>query len=126
MVVNIYVANLSGETTEDDLREAFRAFGEVESVKLIKDRVSGESRGYGFVLMPSKNEAESAINEMNGKDLKGQAIKVEEGRTKTRVRSGGSRRTGFGGRDGRGRPNGFGGNRGGGRGGGFSRGGRGR
>jgi RNA recognition motif-containing protein len=124
MVVNIYVGNLSGETTEDALREVFGAFGEVESVKLVKDRVSGESRGYGFVLMPSKSEAQSAIKEMNGKDLNGQSLKVEEGRAKTHVAGGRSRRTGLGGRGGGRRPGGFGGGRGGG--GGFSRGGRGR
>ena len=68
--MNIYVGNLSNQTTEDDLRQAFEAFGQVESVNIIKDRFSGESRGFGFVEIPSKQEAQKAIEEMNGKDLK--------------------------------------------------------
>lgn len=112
--MNIYVGNLSLETSEDDLREAFAVFGQVRSVNIVRDRDGGESRGFGFVTMPSEKEAKSAINEMNGKDVKGQTIKVEEGRTKTRVLGGGGRggrfggsgrgsgRSGFGGSGGRG------------------------
>ncbi len=72
--MNIYVGNLSHQTTEDDLRQAFEAFGQVESVNIIKDRFSGESRGFGFVEIASKQEAQKAIEEMNGKDLMGRAV----------------------------------------------------
>lgn len=83
--MNIFVGNLSHETTEEDLRQAFAAFGQVRSVNIVRHKVTGESRGFGFVTMPIKNEAQTAINEMNGKDLKGQAIRVEEGRMKTNL-----------------------------------------
>jgi len=112
--VNIYVGNLSHETNEDSLREAFEAFGQVESVNIIKDRFSGESRGFGFVEMPSKQEAEKAIEEMNGKDLNGRAVNVNEARPKTDRRNGG----GGGGRGGYGGGGGGRGGRGGSRGGG--------
>ena len=108
--MNIYVGNLSNQATEDDLRQAFEAFGQVESVNIIKDRFSGESRGFGFVEMPSKSEAQKAIEEMNGKDLMGRAVNVNEARPKTNRRDsrgggggGGSRRGGFGGSRGGGR-----------------------
>ncbi len=92
--MNIYVGNLSSETTEDELRQAFEAFGQVESVNLIKDRFTGESRGFGFVEMPSKDEAQKAIDEMNGTDLKGRTLNVNEARPKA-DRGGG--RGGYGG-----------------------------
>jgi len=116
--VNIYVGNLSSQTTEDDLRQAFEVFGQVESVNIIKDRFSGESRGFGFVEIPSKQEAQKAIEEMNGKDLMGRAVNVNEARPKTDRggRGGGGR--GGGGRGGGGRG---GGSRGGGGGGGGRR-----
>ena len=112
--MNIYVGNLSGEATEDDLRQAFEAFGQVESVNLIKDKFTGEPRGFGFIEMPSKNEAQKAIDELNGTDLKGRTVNVNEARPKTDRRGGGGgRRGGFdsrrGGGGGRG---GFGGGRG--------------
>lgn len=118
--MNIYVGNLSHETNEDSLREAFEAFGQVESVNIIKDRFSGESRGFGFVEMPSKQEAEKAIEEMNGKDLNGRAVSVNEARPKNDSRGGGGGRGGYGGggRGGRGGGGGRGGSRGGGGGGG--------
>lgn len=124
--MNIYVGNLSHETNEDSLREAFEAFGQVESVNIIKDRFSGESRGFGFVEMPSKQEAEKAIEEMNGKDLNGRAVSVNEARPKNDSRGGGGGRGGYGGggRGGRG-GGGGGGGRGGSRGGGGGGGGRG-
>jgi len=98
--MNIYAGNLSRETTEDDLREAFEAFGQVSTATIIQDRFSGESRGFGFVEMPSKDEAQTAIAEMNGKDLKGRAITVNEARPKTERGGGGGGRKqgGFGGR----------------------------
>jgi len=87
--MNIYVGNLAREVTEDDLREAFAVFGQVNTATVIKDRFSGESRGFGFVEMPSKNEAQTAIDEMNDKDLKGRTINVNEARPKTNRGGGG-------------------------------------
>jgi RNA recognition motif-containing protein len=92
--MNIYVGNLSGEIGDDDLREAFEAFGQVASVAVIKDKFSGESRGFGFVEMPSKDEAKSAIEGLNGKDLKGQSLNVNEARPRNESRGG---RGGYGG-----------------------------
>jgi len=115
--VNIYVGNLSRQTTEDDLRQAFEVFGQVQSVNIIKDRFSGESRGFGFVEIPSKQEAQKAIEEMNGKELMGRAVNVNEARPRTNRRDSRGGR-GVGGRGGRG---GRGGHGGGGRGGGGGR-----
>jgi RNA recognition motif-containing protein len=98
--MNIYVGNLSRETTEDDLRKAFEDFGQVESINIIKDRFTGESRGFGFVEMPSRAEAQSAIDGMNGKDLMGRAVNVNEARPRAERRGGGG--GGRGGRGGRG------------------------
>jgi RNA recognition motif-containing protein len=96
--MNIYVGNLSFTTSEADLKEAFLAFGEVQSCNIIKDKFSGESRGFGFVEMPNKEEAEKAMAMLNGKDLKGRALKINEAKPRTdRPRSGG----GFGGGRGR-------------------------
>jgi len=92
--MNIYVGNLSFEVTEQDLQQAFEAFGQVESVNIIKDRFSGESKGFGFVEIPAKGEAESAINDLNGKELKGRALKVSEARPRSEGREGGGRRGG--------------------------------
>ncbi|MEE9167481.1 MAG: RNA-binding protein [Candidatus Neomarinimicrobiota bacterium] len=90
--MNIYVANFSYGVTEDDLREAFETYGRVESVNIIKDKFSGESRGFGFVEMPTKAEAESAITGLNGQDLKGRTLNVNEARPRTEHRRGGRRR----------------------------------
>ena len=110
--MNIYIGNLSRQTTEDDLRQAFEAFGQVESVNIVKDRLSGESRGFGFVSMSAKDEAQKAVEEMTGKDFMGHTINVEEGRPKVnRYPMGGRGRRG--GSDGRERRNGFDGGRGG-------------
>jgi RNA recognition motif-containing protein len=92
--MNIYVGNLSYEATEEDLQQAFEAFGQVESVKIIKDRYSGESRGFGFVEMPAKAEANSAIEGLNGKELKGQMLTVNEARPRSQRRGGGGRQGG--------------------------------
>jgi RNA recognition motif-containing protein len=105
--MNIYVGNLSRETTEDDLRQAFAAFGQVESASVVKDKFTGESRGFGFVEMPSKAEAQAAIADMNGKDLMGRALNVNEARPRTE-RGG---RGGGGGGGGRGGYGGGGGGR---------------
>lgn len=78
--MNIYVGNLSREVTEEDLQNTFEAFGQVESAKIIMDRFSGESRGFAFIEMPAKAEAESAINDLNGKDLKGKTLVVNQAR----------------------------------------------
>jgi len=107
--MNIYVGNLSHETTEDDLRQAFEAFGQVISVKIVRSRSTGESAGFGFVGMPVSEECQTAISEMNGKDLKGQSIKAEEGRAKTSYQTSRGRPDGSD----RGRGRGGGGNRGG-------------
>jgi len=113
--MNIYVGNLSLETTEDDLRQAFEAFGQVISVKIVRGRATGESAGFGFVGMPISDEGQTAISEMNGKDLKGHTIKVEEGRTKANYRSSRGRQGSSGdARGGGGRRGGFGDARGGG------------
>jgi RNA recognition motif-containing protein len=75
--MNIYIGNLSFTTTEDTLRALFEEFGNIESVKLIKDRFSGRTKGYGFIEMPSNSEADQAIKALNGKRLEGQNIKVK-------------------------------------------------
>ncbi len=103
--MNIYVGNLSREVTETDLREAFEAFGQVSSVKIITDRYSGESRGFGFVEMPTKTDAESAIGGLNDKELKGRTLNVNEARPRPQGRRGGGGRGG-GSRGGRGRSGG--------------------
>jgi RNA recognition motif-containing protein len=112
--MKIYVGNLSHETTEDDLREAFEAFGQVISVKIVRSRSTGESARFGFVGMPISDEGQTAISEMNGKDLKGQSIKVEEGRMKTNYQTSSGREDGSDrGRGGDGKRGGFGSGRGG-------------
>ena len=102
--MNIYVGNLSRDLTESDLREAFAAFGEVSSASIIKDKFSGETRGFGFVEMPNKEEADKAIASLNGRDLKGRTATVNEARPRTdKPRTGGfgggrgGSRGGFGG-----------------------------
>ncbi len=76
--MNIYVGNLAQDVTEDDLRGVFEEFGQVQTINIIKDRFSGESKGFGFVEMPSNDEAKAAIEQANGAELKGKAIKVNE------------------------------------------------
>ncbi len=94
--MNIYIGNLARDVSEDDLRQAFEAFGQVASVSLIKDKFSGEPRGFGFVEMSSNKEAQSAIDGLNGKDLKGQTLNVNEARPRSDNRGGGG--SGAGGR----------------------------
>jgi len=112
--VNMYVGNLSREVTEDELRKAFEAFGQVTTVSIIKDRYSGESRGFGFVEMSTKTEAQAAINGLNGTSLKERTLSVSEARPRTE----GGGRGGGGGGYGRGGGGGGGYGRGGGGGGG--------
>ena len=96
--MNIYVGNLSPDITEDDLREAFKGFGEVTSANIIKDKFSGGSRGFGFVEMPVKAEAQAAIGGLNDKAIKGQPLRVSEARPRREERgSGGSGGSGGGG-----------------------------
>jgi len=92
--MNIYVGNLSYEATEDDLRQAFEAFGQVASATIIKDKFSGRSKGFGFVEMPTDSEAQSAIGELNGKEVKGRALNVNEARPRTDRPRGGGRQGG--------------------------------
>ena len=87
--MNIYVGNLPGEISEEDLREAFEAFGKVASVTIIKDKSSGESRGFGFVEMPAKAEAQSAMTGLEGKEVKGRTLKVNEARPRSESPRGG-------------------------------------
>ena len=102
--MNIYVGNLSRDVTEEDLRGAFEAFGEVATVNVITDKFSGEPRGFAFVEMPAQTEAESAISDLNGKELKGRELNVNEARPRSEGRRGGG--PGGGGRGGGGGPGG--------------------
>ena len=83
-VMNIYVGNLSYQMSESELRDAFAAFGEVSSVKILMDRETGRSRGFGFVEMPNQGEAETAITQLNGKDVGGRALRINEARPRER------------------------------------------
>lgn len=118
--MNIYVGNLPRQASEDDLRPLFEPFGKIMSVNVIKDKFSNESKGFGFVEMSKKSEGQAAIEALNGKDLMGQALTVNEARPKS---EGGPRRSGGGGGYGGGNRGFGGGNRGGG--GGYGGGGRG-
>ncbi len=121
--MKIYVGNLSYNVTEEDLRQALEAFGPVNSATIIKDKTSGQSKGFGFVEMTAEADGKSAIEELNGKELKGRAIVVNEARPRPEGSGGsrGGRGGGGGGRGGqgggRGGQGGPGGGRSGGRGG---------
>ena len=78
--MDIYAGNLSNDVTEDDLRQAFEAFGEVTSVRIIKDMYTGHSKGFGFIEMPNNDQADHAMIELNGKALQGKIIRVDEAR----------------------------------------------
>jgi RNA recognition motif-containing protein len=98
--MNLYVGNLLFNVSESDLKSAFEQFGQVTEVRLIMDKFSGKSKGFGFIEMPSKDEAEKAIEEMNGKEFMGRTLNVNVAKPKTDRRGGGGR-GGFGGnRDG--------------------------
>ncbi len=89
--MNIFVGNLSHDVTEDDLRQAFEAFGQVKSVKVIKDLFSGTSKGFAFVEMQARAEAQAAITGLNSKELKGRALNVNEARPRPEGGRGGGR-----------------------------------
>ena len=89
--MNIYVGNMSFETTEDQLREAFEGFGEVSSVRVITDRDSGRPKGFAFVEMSTQGEATAAISGLNGKEVNGRALNVNEAKPKN---DGGGNRSG--------------------------------
>jgi RNA recognition motif-containing protein len=89
--MNIFIGNLSRGVSEEDLRKEFEAYGKVDSVNIIKDKYTGESRGFGFVEMPNDREARAAIEGLNGKELKGRAINVNQAHPK-RERRGGRQR----------------------------------
>lgn len=89
--MHIFVGNLTRETTEDDLRSAFGQFGEVSAVNILKDHLSGESRGFGFVEMPEVDAAQAAIARLNTAELKGRPLTVSEARAR-RGRYPGTRR----------------------------------
>jgi RNA recognition motif-containing protein len=108
-VMKIYVGNLAFDVTEDELSAEFGTFGKVESVAIPTDRISGRPRGFAFVDMPSRSEAEAAITGLNGKTFKDRTIVVNESRPRADNRGGssyGNRRGGYGG-------GGYGGGRGG-------------
>jgi cold-inducible RNA-binding protein len=114
--MNIFVGNLSFQTTQDELHSAFAQYGNVDRVNIVTDRDTGQARGFAFVEMPDQREAETAISQLNGAELNGRAMNVNEARPKPAGGGGG----GFGGGRGRG-AGGGGGNRGGGGGGGRGR-----
>jgi RNA recognition motif-containing protein len=99
--MNLYVGNLSYRMTEDQLRQIFEEFGQVTSCTIIKDKVTGQSKGFGFLEMPERSEAEAAINGLNGREIQGRKLNVNEARP----------RTGGGGGAGRGRESHGGGDR---------------
>ncbi|MBU0996063.1 MAG: RNA-binding protein [Proteobacteria bacterium] len=122
--MKIYAGNLSYETTEEELKAAFEEYGQIESIVIIKDRMSGRSKGFGFVEFSTRSEGQAAIDSLNGKELGGKTITVNEARPKTDSRGGSGggggrsnqRRSGGGGGGSRG--GGYGGGGGGGYGGG--------
>ena len=81
--MNIYVGNLSRQAVENDLRTIFSEFGEVKSIKIIKDNISGESRGFAFVEMPELAQATLAVREINAYELDGRRLKVNEAKPRT-------------------------------------------
>jgi RNA recognition motif-containing protein len=80
--MNIYIGNLSFETTEEELRQAFEGFGEVSSVNIIKDKYTGDPRGFAFVEMSNQGEATAAISGLNEQEMNGRTLKVNEARAR--------------------------------------------
>jgi RNA recognition motif-containing protein len=81
--MNIYVGNIAFSMTEDDLRQAFEAYGEVSRATILKDKMTNRSRGFGFVEMPNQEEGQKAVQELNGKEMNGRALNVSEARPRT-------------------------------------------
>src|SRR5438105_6365352 len=115
MSTKLYVGNLAFQTTSQELQELFAQAGTVESASVVEDRDTGRSRGFAFVEMSTKEEATAAIDQFNGKELSGRALKVNEAKPRENRSGGGGGRGGFGGS----RGGGYGGNRGGGGGGNY-------
>ena len=102
--MDIYVGNLAYKSTDEDLRTLFAQYGEVTSARVVVDRASGRSKGFGFVEMPNREEAQKAIDAINGNDFQGRALRVNESQPKPREERRGGRggfggRGGYGGRD---------------------------
>jgi RNA recognition motif-containing protein len=91
--MNIYVGNLAYSVTEEDLKKAFEAFGQVASASVIRDQYSNQSKGFGFIEMPESSEAKAAISVLNGKELNGRSLNVNEAKPRADRNRGG----GFGG-----------------------------
>ncbi|MCZ6676610.1 MAG: RNA-binding protein [Candidatus Poribacteria bacterium] len=98
--MNIYVGNLSFDAMDEDLRGAFESFGQVDSVQIIRDNFSGRSRGFGFVEMPESGEAQEAISKLDGQELMGRTLRVNEARPRPQRNRGGGRGRDRGGRGG--------------------------
>ncbi len=111
--MRIFVGNLSHDVSDQDLQAAFESFGSVDTATVVRDKFTGDSRGFGFVEMPAQAEAQAAISGMNGKDLKGRAVNVNEARPREDRGGGGfgGGRSGGGGRPGGGGRSGGGGGR---------------
>ena len=101
--MEIYVGNLAYATTDDGLKAAFSQYGEVTAVRVVTDRMTGRSKGFGFVTMPDAAQAQAAIDALNGHELDGRTVRVNESQPKPREERGG-----FGGRGGRGGRGGYG------------------
>lgn len=93
--MNIYVSNLSFDIKDEDLKEFFEAYGEVSSAKVINDKATGRSRGFGFVEMADDAAAKNAISELDGSQVEGRSIKVNEAKPKPEKEFGGSRNSGY-------------------------------
>ena len=98
--MNLYVGNLPYKITEDQLQAAFEEFGRVASCTIIKDKVTGQSKGFGFLEMPERSEAEAAISSLNGRDLMGRKINVNEARPRENRAPGGGASRGYDGGNG--------------------------
>ena len=95
--MNIYIGNLADDVSEEELAQSFEPYGKTNSVSIVKDKFSGQSRGFGFVEMSSNDEAKAAIDGLNGKNLKGQSLNVNEAKPKSDNRRGGGSGGGSGG-----------------------------
>ncbi|HYX28692.1 MAG TPA: RNA-binding protein [Pyrinomonadaceae bacterium] len=112
MLTKLYVGNLAFQTTTEELRELFATAGTVESASVVEDRMTGRSRGFAFVEMSTKEEAASAIEQLNGKEVGGRALKVNEAKPRENRSGGGyGGNRGYGNRNGAGSSSSYGGNR---------------